>query len=101
MAVTLVQTARAHFLPPTRYDRVAYVKAESILLSAIFPSHVLVGAYTITGDVPISSVEYTHLSGFKVCLASGFDNAGYMFGTVKLLVVGGSCIATSCLQVIH
>lgn len=79
----------------------AYVKAESILLTAILPSHVLVGAYTITGDVPISSVEYTHLSGFKVCLASDFDNAGYMFGTVKLLVAGGSCIATGCLQVIH
>jgi hypothetical protein len=58
---------------------VANVKAEPILLRAIFPSYVPVRAYTSTGDVLISSVEYTHLGEFKVCLPSGVDNAGYMF----------------------
>jgi hypothetical protein len=76
MAADLVQKAWTHFFPPIRYDRVAYIKAESILLSAIFPSHVPVGAYKGTGDVPISSVEHTHLNGFKVCLPSEADNAG-------------------------
>jgi hypothetical protein len=37
MAAALVEKARAHFFPPTRYDRVAYVEAEPILLRAIFP----------------------------------------------------------------
>jgi hypothetical protein len=78
MAAALAEKARAHFFPPTRYDRVAYVEAEPILLRAIFPSYVPIRAYTSTGDVTISSVEYTHLSGFKVCLPSGVENAGYM-----------------------
>jgi hypothetical protein len=64
-------------------------------------SHVPVRAYTGTGDVPISSVEYIHFGGFKVCIPSDVDNVGYMFGTVKLLVAEGSCIATGCLQAIH
>jgi hypothetical protein len=86
MAVALVQKARVHFFPLTRYDRVAYVKAEPILLSAIFPPHVHVRAYTSAGVAPIRSVEYTLLSVFKVCLPLDVDNTGYMFGTVKLLV---------------
>jgi hypothetical protein len=101
MAVALVQKAWTHFFPPARYDWVAYVNAEPILLSAIFPPHVHVRVYTSTGVIPIRSVEYTHLSWFKVCLPSDVDNADYMFGTVKLLIAEGSCIATDCLQVIH
>jgi hypothetical protein len=83
-AVALVQKARTYFFPPTRYDRVAYIKAEPILFSAIFPSRIL--------------VVHIHLSGFKVCLPSDADTTGYTFGTVKYLAAEGSCVETGYLQ---
>lgn len=50
--VDLVQKTQTHFFRPTRYDRMEYIKAELILLSAIFPSQVPVGAYKGTGHNP-------------------------------------------------